>query len=211
MVEFIVVPRRTALINVDLQTCFVRESPICAPDGPAVLERLNRLGAACRHAGIAVIHTRFVLQPDGSNLGLLGETSPPARAGILNEDALSAQLDSGLVVQKGDVILDKPRFGAFFGTDLEETLRRRGIDTLIIGGIATNICCETTAREAMQKEFRVFFLSDGTATSGIGGVSASELQRATLATLGSLFAHVLTVEEMTAMIDPACGADVGPA
>ncbi|MCL5736168.1 MAG: cysteine hydrolase [Actinobacteria bacterium] len=200
MVEFSVVPERTALINIDLQECFVRDSPIAAPEGPAVLERLNRLAAACRQAGIAVIHTRFVLRPDGSNMGILRETSPPAREGILNEDARSAQLDRGLVTEKEDIILDKSRFGAFFNTDLEEILRRRGIDTLIIGGIATNFCCETTAREAMQRDFRVFFLSDGTATADIGEVSAAELQRASLTTLGFLFAQVLTVDEMLEMI-----------
>lgn len=200
MVEFSVVPERTALINIDLQECFVRDSPIAAPEGPAVLERLNRLAAACRQAGIAVIHTRFVLRPDGSNMGILRETSPPAREGILNEDARSAQLDRGLVTEKEDIILDKSRFGAFFNTDLEEILRRRGIHTLIIGGIATNFCCETTAREAMQRDFRVFFLSDGTATADIGEVSAAELQRASLTTLGFLFAQVLTVDEMLEMI-----------
>jgi nicotinamidase-related amidase len=201
MVDFGLVPQRTALINIDLQECFVRESPISAPDGPTVLERLNRLGAVCRRAGITVIHTRQVLRPDGSNLGILGETSPPARAGILNQGAQSAQLDQDLVVQQGDIILDKPRFSAFFGTDLEQILRWRGIDTLIIGGIATNICCETTAREAMQRDFRVFFLSDGTATSAMGGVSAAELQRVTLATLGFLFGQVLSVDDMIEKID----------
>ena len=203
MVDFAVVPERTALINVDLQECFVRDSPISAPDGPAVMERLNRLGEVCRRAGIAVVHTRFVLRPDGSNLGLLGETSPPARAGILNKDAQSAQLDAELLVREQDIIIDKPRFGAFFGTDLEPILRSRGIDTLIIGGIATNLCCETTAREAMQREFRVFFLSDGTATADMGGLSAAELQRASLATLGFLFAQVITVEEMIERIEQA--------
>jgi len=203
MVDFVVVPERTALINVDLQECFVRDSPISAPEGPAVMERLNRLGEVCRRAGIAVVHTRFVLRPDGSNLGLLGETSPPARAGILNKDAQSAQLDAELLVREQDIIIDKPRFGAFFGTDLEPILRSRGIDTLIIGGIATNLCCETTAREAMQREFRVFFLSDGTATADMGGLSAAELQRASLATLGFLFAQVITVEEMIERIEQA--------
>ncbi len=213
MVDFCLVPQRTALINIDLQDCFVRESPISAPDGPAVLERLNRLGAVCRRAGITVIHTRQVLRPDGSNLGILGETSPPARAGILNQGARSAQLDQELVVREGDIVLDKPRFSAFFGTDLEQILRWRGIDTLIIGGLCTNICCETTAREAMQREFRVFFLSDGTATSAMGGLSPEELQRATLATLGFLFGQVLSVEEMIEKIDrlppeaPDCGAE----
>ncbi len=202
-VEFDLVPERTALMNIDLQDCFVRDSPVFAPDGPAVVERLNRLSAACREAGIAVIHTRLVLRPDGSDLGLLGETSPPARAGLFNDGAPSAQLDEELVVRDGDIILDKPRFGAFFGTDLEEILRRRGIDTLIIGGVVTNVCCETTAREAMQREFRVFFLGDGTAAAAMGGLTAAELQRASLATLGFLFGQVLAVEEMIEKIKRA--------
>ncbi|MBV8414043.1 MAG: isochorismatase family protein, partial [Verrucomicrobia bacterium] len=63
-------------------------------------------------------------------------------------------------------------------------------------GIATNVCCETTAREAMVRDFRVFFLSDGTTSFDIGDVSAAELQRATCATLGFIFAQVLTVDEM---------------
>jgi len=66
-----------------------------------------------------------------------------------------------------------------------------------------NLCCETTAREAMQREFRVFFLSDGTATADMGGLSAAELQRASLATLGLLFAQVITVGEMIEKIEEA--------
>ncbi len=116
-------------------------------------------------------------------------------------------LTAGLLSRSEDIILDKPRFGAFFGTNLEQILRSHGIDTLIIGGIATNLCCETTAREAMQREFRVFFLSDGTATAAIGELSAAELQRASLATLGFLFARVLTVEEMIEKIDDTSRTD----
>ena len=201
--NFDLVPRRTALINVDLQNCFLRDSPIAAPEGPVVVERLNRLAAVCRQAGVAVIHTRFVLDPDGSDLGVLSETSPPARDGLLNRDAPSAQLDEALVVREGDVILDKPRFGAFCRTALEEILRARGIDTVIIGGVATNVCCETTAREAMQREFHVFFLSDGTAAADMPGASAAELQKTSLVTLGFLFAQVLTVDEMIAKIRAA--------
>jgi len=104
------------------------------------------------------------------------------------------------VVDARDILLDKPRFGAFHGTDLELILRSRGIDTVIISGIATNVCCETTAREAMVRDFHVLFLSDGTTTFGMSNASAAELQKATLATLGSLFAQVLTVGEMVQKI-----------
>ena len=102
-----------------------------------------------------------------------------------------------------DILLDKPRFGAFHGTDLELILRSRGIDTIIVTGIATNVCCDTTVREATVRDFRVFFLSDGTATFDIGDVSAAEIQRVTCATLGLLFAQVLTVDEMLSKISGA--------
>jgi len=196
MVEFSLVPARTALVNVDMQNCFVEGSPISAPDGVAVLQRINELAATCRAAGILVIHTSHVLRPDRSNTGVLGDTAPPVKAGMLDKGAESAALHKGLIVDARDILLDKPRFGAFHGTDLELILRTRGIDTIIISGIATNVCCETTAREAMVRDFHVFFLSDGTATLGMGDASAPELQKATLATLGFLFAQVLTVDEM---------------
>ena len=102
-----------------------------------------------------------------------------------------------------DILLEKPRFGAFHGTDLELILRSRGIDTIIVTGIATNVCCETTAREAAVRDFRVFFLSDGPTTFGIGDVSAAQLQRATCATLGLLFGQVVTVDEMIGKILPS--------
>jgi len=82
-------------------------------------------------------------------------------------------------------------------------LRSRGIDTIIVTGIATNVCCETTAREATVRDFRVLFVSDGTTTSDIGEVSAAELKQATCATLGLLFAQVLTVDEMISKISSA--------
>jgi nicotinamidase-related amidase len=196
MVNFALVPERTALLNVDMQNCFVQGYPISAPDGLAVLDRINPVAAACRKAGILVIHTSHVLRPDGSNIGVLGETAPQLKEGMLNKGSESAALHNGLVIDPCDIFLDKPRFGAFHGTDLELILRTRDIDTVIISGIATNVCCETTAREAMVRGFHVFFLSDGTTTFGMCNATAAELQKATLATLGSLFAQVLTVDEM---------------
>ena len=96
--DFKVVPEQMALVNVDVQNCFVAGSPISAADGLAVLDRINRLSAVCRDAGILVIHTLFVLRPDGSNIGVLAETSPPAKEGILNRGTESAALHPRLVV-----------------------------------------------------------------------------------------------------------------
>jgi len=159
MVDFTVTPERAALINVDMQNLFVEGYWPSAPDGLVVLDRINRLAAVCRQAGILVIHASHVLRPDLSNIGVLGEVVPQVHDGIITKGSESAALHKGLVIGPDDVLLEKPRFGAFHGTDLEMILRTRGIDTVIISGIATNVCCETTAREAMVRDFRVLFLS----------------------------------------------------
>ena len=203
MVYFPLVPERTALVNVDMQNCFVHGSPFSAPDGLAVQDRINGVAAACRAAGIVVVHTSHVLRPDGSNIGVLGEIAPNVREGIINKGSESATLHKGLLIDPRDILLEKPRFGAFHGTDLELILRSRGIESVIVTGIATNVCCETTAREAVVRDFRVFFLSDGTTTFDMGDVSAAELKRATCATLGFLFAQLLTVDEMIRKISAA--------
>lgn len=200
MVDFAVRPAHTALINVDLQNCFVEGYPISAPKGPEVLARVNRLAEACRECGVRVIHTAHVVRPDGSNIGVMAEILPPVKGGVINEGSDSAALHAKLAVKPGDVVLNKPRFGSFHGTDLELILRSNGIDTVIVSGIATNVCCETTAREANARDFRVFFLSDGTATFGIGDLSPDDIQKATCATLGFAFAQVLTVDQMIAKI-----------
>jgi nicotinamidase-related amidase len=202
MVDFAVIPVRMALINVDMQNCFVDGYPISALDGLAILERVNRLAAVCREAGILVVHARHVLRPDGSNAGVLSELFPQLKDRYINRDSEAAALHKGLVVDSRDILLEKPRYGAFHATDLELILRARGIDTLIITGTTTNVCCDTTAREAMVRDFRVFFLSDGTAVSK---KSAAEVQRVTLQTLRA-FAQILTVDEMIQKIGYAASA-----
>jgi hypothetical protein len=98
MVSFALDPEHTALINVDLQNCFVDGYPLSAPDGLVVLDRVNHLAAACRAAGILVVHTSHVLRPDGSNTGVLAELVPEVRAGMLNKGTPSAASHERLMV-----------------------------------------------------------------------------------------------------------------
>ncbi len=200
-----VAPTRMALVNVDMQVAFVEGTPLSAPDGVALLEPVNRLAAACREAGIMVIHTRHVTRPDGSNLGTMGELIEPVRAGYIMEGSDTAALHGGLVVEPSDIILNKPRYGAFTGTDLDNLLRANGIDTIIVSGICTNICCETTAREAGMRDYHVFFMEDGTETFPAGGLTVEEIKRAVHTTVGLAFANVIPVDEMIARIRAASG------
>jgi nicotinamidase-related amidase len=192
MVDFEVVPARSALINVDLQNFFVETTK----NGEALVDRIDELAAVCRDAGILVIHTAHVLRADGSNVGVLGQIVPDVIE-LLTDGSRSAALHERLVIDDRDVVLHKPRFGAFHGTDLETILRSRGIDTLIVSGISTDVCCDTTTREANARDFRVIFLSDGTATND---ENPEPVQRATLELMGSLFGQVASIDEVLAKI-----------
>ena len=198
--DFAVVPAKMALINVDMQNLFVDGYPLSAPDGLELQQRINVLSGVCRAAGIQVIHAMHVVRADGSNIGVLGELLPPVHDGIIDRGAESAALHDDLDVADGDIILEKPRYGAFHGTDLELILHGRGIDSVIITGITTSVCCETTAREANARDFRVFFLSDGTSTFAFGGMTKEEIERATCVNLAHCFAQVLTVDELIGKI-----------
>ena len=203
MPDFTLDPTTTALINVDMQRCFVEGTPLASPRGLELAARVNRLSAACRESGITVVHTRGWLLRDGSNVGGVADLVPAFIRDFYTEGAPTAEIHDAVVVEDGDLILDKPRYGAFTRTDLESRLRSRGIDTVIVTGIATNICCETTAREASQLDFHVFFLSDGTATRDMNGESADDLQRTACANVGQVFGQIATVDEMIAKIERA--------
>ncbi len=205
MARFEITPSKTALLTIDLQNLFVKGyEPISAPDGPRIVERMNRLAAACRRRGILVIYTTHKVRRDMSNLGVFGEIIPQPK--FISEDDEATDLYPGVDIQAGDVFLKKARFGAFTGTDLDLILRGKGIDTVIIGGIATNVCCETTARQANHLEYRVIFLSDGTASRGypdmgFGAMTPEDVQRATCTVIGSYFGEVARVDEVIERIE----------
>ena len=204
IIRFQVDPKKTAVIVIDMQNCFVENSPFAAPGGREVLDRINKVVGHYRGKGSLIVFARHVLRSDHSNMRLLGDVLPPVRDGVIDEDRPSAALHNKLDIRKGDIILSKPRFGAFLSTDLESILRARAIDTVVVGGIATNVCCDTTAREASMRDFKVLFLRDGTATfdfpdvAGMGAVSAAEMQKAICTTLAFAFGEVLSCDEAIA-------------
>jgi ureidoacrylate peracid hydrolase len=196
MTDFRFDPHKTTLLNIDMQNCFVEHSPVAAPRGREIVPRINKLADVCRRHGAQVIHTLHLVRPDGSNTGVMGVIIPAIAAGLINKGNKQAELHPEIVVGRNDIILEKPRYGAFHGTDLDLILRNRGIDTVIITGICTNVCCETTAREANMRDYKVFFISDATATFNTPEASADQIQPIVLATLKAAFAQVENTASM---------------
>lgn len=203
MVRWSLDPARTALLVIDLQNIFVEGyDPISAPDGPQIVQRMNALAATCRSLGMPVIYTAHALRKDLSNIGQLEYVFPPMKTDhLITSGTETAAIHKRFIIEEGDIYLEKPRFGSFTGTDLDLILRGKGIDTVIIGGIATNVCCETTAREANHLEYKVVFLSDGTTSGGYadkgwGELTPAEVKKATLTILAYAFAEVTTCEDV---------------
>ena len=200
-------PKKTAMIVVDMQNDFVASGAAMeTPAARAVVPKLADALKICRDAGIKVIYTAHVHRRDGCDMGLFDDMHPP----IANREALvdgtpGVDIYSDVAPAPGEHVIKKHRYSGFFGTDLDIILREWGVDTVIISGTTTEICCHATARDAMFRNYRVVFLSDATATydypdRGFGPMPAAEVHDATLVILAASTAHVMSVEDMRARL-----------
>ena len=203
-------PARTAHIVVDLQKGFMGV-PFDVPAAHDIVPNVNLISAALRHAGGLNVFLRYTCDPaEPQRWTVWFNTYLTAEMSAAHRDAFARgaegwQLWPALDVQPSDRIIDKTRFSAFVpGTcRLDDELRERGIDTLIVTGTLTNVCCESTARDAMQRNYQVVFVADGNAA-----VTDAE-HNATLGNMIALFADVMTTAEIVALIE--AGARLGAA
>jgi nicotinamidase-related amidase len=152
-------PARTALVVIDLQYGIVGRTP--APhSGSDVVSRAASLARALRKAGGTVVWVRVTPSPDGKDA-----LQPPADTPMVtpaDRPANWADLVPELDRQPGDLVVTKRQWGAFYGTELDLQLRRRGVDTIILCGITTNIGVESTARDAFERGYHQVFVEDAT-------------------------------------------------
>jgi nicotinamidase-related amidase len=180
-------PRRTALIVIDVQKAFDEiEAAGLGRNNPAAVQQIADLLAAWRGKGALVIHIRHASREPDSRF----RADRPGYA--VKEEARESP---------GEPVLVKQVNAAFIGTDLEARLRATGIDTLVIVGATTNHCVETTARMAGNLGFRVLLVRDATWTfdrTGVDGevFTAEQVHAMTLANLRDEFAEVVTSAEV---------------
>jgi isochorismate hydrolase len=141
---------------------------------------------ACRSVDIRTIFTRHghknISEDGGMLVAWWGD--------LIEYGSKDWELINALKPSDTDGVIDKNRYSVFHGTGLDESLRSRKIEELIITGVMTNCCCETTARDAFVRDYRVFFVSDATATAN------DELHVASLKNLAFGFAHIISTEQL---------------
>ena len=206
-------PEHAAVLIVDVQNDFCAEGGAMHSEGrdlslvQAMVPRLNRLLEAARAAQVPCVWIRNVYNTDPNwylsevwleqamrrRKGLYVER-PVCQAGAWNGDFYQVR------PRPDEVIVTKHRYGAFEGTDLDLVLRSRTVRTVIMAGVATNVCVETTARQAFLKDYYVVFTGNCTATYN------PQDHEATLRNIDNFFGQVVSAEEIAACWAPALAA-----
>jgi ureidoacrylate peracid hydrolase len=206
--------RRTALLAIDMQNLFVAPgAPLEIPIARAIAPRINAMAAALRDRGGTVVWVSNVFRPETARTWTRyfeNVNTPELSRRIL--EALSAghfmqALWQECDVRDSDLHSEKDRYSAFHSrrSTLHATLQARGIDTVLIAGTLTNVCCETTARDAMQLDYKVVMLADACATR------TDAEHNATLASIMNNFGDVAAVETVMSRLGVKAAAEAVPA
>lgn len=196
---------RTALVVVDMQNIFVGKGfPVEVPVARQIVPNINRMAAAIRAAGGRVIWIQTTatgaLECWGNNYRyLLTSSNAAQRLAGFAEDSEGFRLYPELEALPGDIHVKKITYSAMVPdpSKMKQALAQYGLDTLLITGTATNVCCESTARDASMFNYRVIMLSDGNAAA------TDEEHAGTLNNFQIFFGDVMTADEAIARLAPA--------
>ena len=170
-------PERTALVVIDMQRDFIEPGGFGAALGndvtplAAITPAVQQLLDIARQAGLLVIHTRESHLPDlsdcppakraGGPAGMqIGDVGPMGR--ILVRGEPGNQILEAVAPLAGEWVIDKPGKGMFYATDLHERLQQQGIDSLIFAGVTTEVCVQTSMREANDRGYRCLLIDEAT-------------------------------------------------
>jgi ureidoacrylate peracid hydrolase len=197
-------PRQTALLVVDMQNAWLRRGAAWEqPAARTIVPNVNRLARSTRTAGGLIVWIQATHAREGKDYWATffdNFTHPENRVEgslAITDGHPDHALYPELEVAPQDLIVHKLRFSPFIrgSSEIECILRSRGIDTVIVCGTRTNVCCETTARDAMMLDFKVFMVSDATA-------AASEREHiAGLMTVFQVFGDVRTTDEIVSLLE----------
>ena len=184
--------RRSGLLLIDLQRAFCDSDGSMAAQGRPIdamseaARQCQALAQIAHRHGTPVIWTRMMFAPDYSDGGMLTRLRPGLpKIGALRRGEPDVELSAHVCAQTDDMIVDKPRYSALIGTNLTAILQEKRVGRVVIGGVTTSMCVESTARDLAQRDFEVAVIEEA-----CGDFDAGR-HRASLAALAFGFARVL--------------------
>ena len=185
--------KRTALIMIDMQRAYLEpESPVCIPGAKETVPACAELIRACREREIPVIFVARCYRDDDSDVEhprLESWLKAGRPVSVSAQGILSGQFPEEFEVSGNDYIVVKPRFSAFFGTELDNLLRRLGVDSLLMAGTTTPNCIRTTAYDAIAMEYNVAVAADCTSSA------SEEIQRVNLEDMARIGVQLMDSED----------------
>ena len=182
--DFKISKDKVALLVIDMQRHFCdKSSSFFVPESDLLAEKLKKLVEAFRASKRPVIFTRHIDSDDEENLMLRWWSEKIKKDNPMSE--VAEVLEAG-----SDMTVIKHQYDGFLNTELEKILRDNGVRQVVVCGVLTNLCCETTARSAFMRGFEVYFLEDGTATF------SKEMHEATLLNLSYGFAILTRMDRV---------------
>lgn len=188
---------RKALLVIDAQNVYTnRESELYCKDSRSTISRINSLVQRFQRDKSPVIYVRHVHKNDGSDLGRMFDyTGEPEEDFNFKEGSEEVEYDARLIRDKQSGEIVKNRYSAFAGTDLHSTLKRAGVEKVVICGFMTNFCCESTARDAHDLDYFVDFVVDATGTPGTDKLDEKEIRKVVSELLRSGFSRVMSTSK----------------
>jgi nicotinamidase-related amidase len=178
---------KMALMVIDMQVFFCSPGAPAYMDAvPAILSNVKKLIEQFRIWNRPLIFTRHVHRADGSDAGIMKWWWQD----MCVEGTPESEIHPELTPLPNELVVTKHRYSAFYNTDLEILLRGKGITELVITGVMTNMCCETTTRDAYMRDMKIQFVADATATSN------EDMHLASLLNLALGFANITTTNEL---------------
>jgi nicotinamidase-related amidase len=154
---------KRALLVLDVQNIYTNtESELYCEDSSETVKRINKVIDTFETNGSLIIYVRHVHKEDGSDLGRMFDFAGPEEDFNFKGNLDEVNYDSNLKIVGGAKQIIKNRYSSFVGTDLEKILKSNNIETVVIVGFMTNFCCESTARDAHDKDYFVDFIADAT-------------------------------------------------
>jgi ureidoacrylate peracid hydrolase len=198
---------RLAVFVIDMQNAFVSKGGMFDLWGfdistiPAIIGPINRIMNAARTKGVMIIHFSLALSPDAREVGPMStfyndkllqsyREKPEMRDSLLMRGTWGVETIDELKPRKDEILIEKPRFSAFIGTGLDSLLRSHDIKYLVFTGVATNICVESSLRDACHREYLSVLISDAAAAS------PPSSQESTIANVIQCFGWVTDTEKL---------------
>ena len=200
---------RTALLVIDVQREYFD------PDGPAFVEHaadivanVNLLIDAFRAHRLPIVFMKHEHRPDGSDAGRMGDFSAPDEEDSFVAGTPRVELIPELRVRPDDIVVVKRRYSSFLGTDLEAILHTAASRAVVVCGLMTSFCCETTARDAHGRDYEVLFVADANEGPDLENAEGAPVPHdvvlaGTTTALGAGFAEIVTSAEVVARLGSA--------